>query len=77
MARQIAPRLGEPRLSTLELRLGELEARVAALTEALRVLAGGIEGGPSGEPQTGDGWAETARHATALLVGPGRSRGCT
>jgi hypothetical protein len=73
MARQIAPRLGEPRLSTLELRLSELEARVAVLTEALRILTRGLEGGPADEPHTNGTSAEAARRAAALLLSPVRS----
>jgi hypothetical protein len=71
VARQIAPRFGEPRLSTLEARLGELEARVALLIEALRVLARGLEDSPIGEPLNGAS-AEAARRASALLISPAR-----
>ncbi|MGE5290199.1 MAG: hypothetical protein ACM3ML_24035 [Micromonosporaceae bacterium] len=71
MARQIEPRLGEPRLATLEERLSEVELRVAMLTEAVRVLARGLEGSPVDEPADGAA-AEAARRARELLMGPMR-----
>jgi hypothetical protein len=66
MARQIVGFQAAP-LTVLEERLQHLEARVETLTEALRVLARGLEGGPLAEP--GESRAsEAARQARELLL---------
>ena len=56
----------------LEERLRRLEDRVATLTEAVRVLAHGLEDLPSAEP-AGNRPAEAARRAHDLLA-PGQER---
>ncbi len=73
MARQIAPRLGEPRLATLDRRLWDLEMRLALLAEAVQVLARALEASPAGEPAEA-AVAEAARQASELLVAPHRGR---
>lgn len=58
---------------TIEERLRGLEDRVATLTEAVRVLAHGLEDLPSAEP--GDNRrAAAARRAHDLLLAPGQER---
>lgn len=57
MARQIEPRLGEPRIAILDRRLAELELRIALLAEAVQMLIGELQsqladGG--GRPGDGD-----------------------
>jgi hypothetical protein len=58
-------------MATLEVRIGELEARVAVLTEALRVLARGLAGDHGEEPAELPS-EEAARHASELLRVPVR-----
>ena len=41
---------GQPTTATIESRLERLERKVDVLSEALRVLAHGVEGGPLAEP---------------------------
>lgn len=58
----------------LEERLRDLEDRVATLTEAVRVLARGLEDLPSAEPG-GNRGAEAARRAHDLLLAAGQRQG--
>jgi hypothetical protein len=74
MARQIEPRLGEPRLATLDHRVGVLEARVAALADALQALARGLEAAPSGDEREDGPVAVAARRASELITALRRGR---
>jgi hypothetical protein len=69
MARQIQPRLGEPRLATLDRRAADLEARLALLTEAVQLLARALEGRAFEEPAE-QAVALAARRASDLLAPP-------
>ncbi len=63
MARQIAPRLGEPRVAILDRRVADLDARVTLLTEAVRTLIKQLE------VHRFDGLDDAAvRQATELLL---------
>jgi hypothetical protein len=53
--------------ATVEDRIRQLEAQMEALTEAVGVLARGLEGGPMAEPRNQD-TEEAARHAHELLL---------
>jgi exonuclease VII small subunit len=67
MIRQIGSHYQEPSNSALEERVHHLESQVATLTDALLVLARGLEDGPMAEP--GDRtMAEAARQAHDLLL---------
>lgn len=52
---------------TLEARLAHLERKVAAATEALSILAAGLEGTPNSEPDTAS-VERAARRAHELLL---------
>ena len=67
MARQNGAHHQEPSRAELEIRVHNLEFQVDTLTEALRVLARGLEDGPLDEP-AGQGVADAARHAHDLLL---------
>jgi len=60
-------------MAAIERRMRLLEARVEAIADALEVLARGLEGSPTAEPN-GPGSDEAARQARELLVlaKPGR-----
>ena len=66
----------ETSITALQERVRRLEERVAALTEALQVLVGGLEDRPTAEPG-GRPAAEAARRAHELLLAapPGRAAG--
>jgi hypothetical protein len=66
MARQIGWRNAESP-AAIEYRMHKLEDRMTALTEAVRVLARGLENLPATEPG-GKRAAEAARRAYALLL---------
>lgn len=67
MIRQIGSHYQEPSNTALEERVHHLETQVATLTDALRVLARGLEDGPMAEP--GDRTVvEAARQAYDLLL---------
>ena len=74
MTDHTAPREREMPAIALQERVRLLEARVAALTEALQVLIRGVEGVPTAEPG-GRPAAQAARRAHELLLaaqpGPG------
>jgi len=54
---------GSAAMAALEGRMRRLERRVAALAEAVEVLARVLEGGPMAEPENGGGATEAARRA--------------
>jgi hypothetical protein len=60
-------------IAAIERRVGLLEARVEAISEAVEVLARGLEGSPTAEPEDFRP-EEAARRARELLVlaKPGR-----
>jgi hypothetical protein len=58
---------GQPTIAMVESRLERLERKVDVLTEALRVLAHGVEGGPLAEPGGRTG-PRAARQAYELLL---------
>ena len=62
------------RSTTLEDRVRELEDQVTALTEAVRLLAHGLEDLPTSEPR-GKQAAEAARRAYDLLLVTGSPAG--
>ncbi|MFG2006239.1 hypothetical protein ACGFNU_44540 [Spirillospora sp. NPDC048911] len=67
MTRQITTGYGAPSTPALEQRIRVLEVRVAALTEALQILAAKLEAATLDEP--GDGTvAGAAPDAHALLI---------
>lgn len=70
MARQIEPRLGEPRIAILDRRLADLELRLALLTEAVQSLIGELESQSANEcGPSGDGRGRPAvRRAAQLLL---------
>lgn len=53
--------------ATVENRIGQLEAQMEVLVEAVGVLARGLEGGPMAEPRN-QHIEEAARHAHELLL---------
>ena len=59
----------ETSVTALQERMNLVEVRVAALTEALQVLARGLEDLPTAEPG-GKPAAEAARRAHDLLLAP-------
>ncbi|MBO2447957.1 hypothetical protein J4573_12710 [Actinomadura barringtoniae] len=67
MARQIMVGYGTVSNAALEQRLHVLEARVDVLTEALRLIAAGLEGTPFDEPDR-QTCAVAARIARELLI---------
>lgn len=67
MTRQIAMGYGAPSVSALEQRIQVLETRIAALTEAVRILTIGLEGTPFDRPGE-DGATAAARRAHELLI---------
>lgn len=67
MSRQIGSHYQEVSMTVLEERLHHLEAKVATLAGALRILARALEGGPMAEPG-GREVAEAARQARDLLL---------
>ncbi|HUZ37806.1 MAG TPA: hypothetical protein VMV17_15910 [Streptosporangiaceae bacterium] len=67
MTRQIGAHYQEPSGTGLEERVHHLEAKVTVLTDALRVLARGLEDGPLAEP--GDRTVvSAARQAHEMLI---------
>lgn len=70
MARQIEPRLGEPRIAILDRRLADLELRLALLAEAVQSLIGELESQSANERgPSGDGSGRPAvRRAAQLLL---------
>ena len=67
MIRQIAAHYQETSMTVLEERVRNLESKVAALTDALRVLTGALEPGPLAEPAD-QRVPEAARTARELLL---------
>lgn len=67
MTRQIGPQYQEPSRPALEERVHDLEARVAALTDAMAVLTRALEGGPLAEPGERK-VVDAARRAHDLLL---------
>jgi hypothetical protein len=66
-ARQIGVHYQEPSGTGLEERVHHLEAKVATLTDALRLLARGLEDGPLAEPGE-RAVVGAARQAHELLI---------
>jgi hypothetical protein len=58
---------GQPTTATIESRLERLERKVDVLSEALRVLAHGVEDGPLAEPGTRSA-PQAARQAYEMLL---------
>ncbi len=67
MSRQIGAHYQAPSMTGLEERVHRLESTVAALADALRVLARGLEDGPMSEPGNRT-VVEAARQAHDLLL---------
>ena len=67
MTEHTDPSEGETSVTALQERMNLVEVRVAALTEALQVLARGLEDLPTAEPG-GKPAAEAARRAHDLLL---------
>ena len=70
MSRQIGSHYQETSMTALEERLHRLETKVATLTDAVRVLARGLEDGPLSEPGERN-VVEAARQAHELLLAAG------
>ena len=67
MTRQMSSRYQEASRPALEERVHLLEAKVAALTDAMSVLTRGLEGGPLAEPD-GRQMVDAARKAHDLVL---------
>lgn len=67
MTRQIGPQYQEPSRPALEERVHQLETKVAALAEAVNVLARGLADGPLAEPGERN-VTDAARKAHELLL---------
>jgi hypothetical protein len=67
MTRQIAPGYGSPSGPALEERIHILESKVTAMSEAILILAEGLEGTPLDGP-VGDGGSRAARLAHDVLI---------